>query len=52
MEIEAGREVERMLKDEENDRRCIAHMELQQAKHDVSPAGRRHATQRATLTIG
>jgi DNA invertase Pin-like site-specific DNA recombinase len=43
MAIEAAQEAERMLKDEENDRRCIAEMELQQAKYDASLAERRYA---------
>jgi len=43
MAIEAAREAERMLKDEEQDRRRIAELELQQAAYDASLAERRYA---------
>ena len=43
MAIEAAREAERMLRDEGNDRRHIAELELQQAQYDASLAERRYA---------
>jgi hypothetical protein len=43
MAIEAAMEAERMLRDESQDRRRIAEMELQQARYDASLAGRRYA---------
>jgi DNA invertase Pin-like site-specific DNA recombinase len=41
--MEAAQEAERMLKEEENDRRRIAELELQQAQYDASLAERRYA---------
>ena len=43
MAIEAAQEAERMLRDENKDRRHIAELELQQAQYDVSLAERRYA---------
>lgn len=43
MAIEAAREAERMLRDEDQDRRRIAEMELSQARYDASLAERRYA---------
>jgi hypothetical protein len=43
MAIEAAQEAERMLRDEGNDRRHIAELELQQAQYDASLAERRYA---------
>jgi DNA invertase Pin-like site-specific DNA recombinase len=43
MAIEAAEEAERMLIDEDNDRRRIAELELQQATYDASLAERRYA---------
>jgi hypothetical protein len=43
MAIEAAEEAERMRRDEHNDRRRIAELELQQAKYDASLAERRYA---------
>jgi DNA invertase Pin-like site-specific DNA recombinase len=43
MAIEAAEEAERMLKDEDQDRRRIAELELQQAQYDASLAERRYA---------
>jgi DNA invertase Pin-like site-specific DNA recombinase len=43
MAIEAAQEAERMLKDEEKDRRRIAELELQQARYDASLGERRYA---------
>jgi hypothetical protein len=43
MAIEAAKEAERMIKDEENDRRHIAELELQQAKYDAALTERRYA---------
>src|SRR6266851_189973 len=43
MAIEAAKEAERMLKDEDQDRRRIAELELQQAQYDASLAERRYA---------
>ena len=43
MAIEAAEEAERMLKDEDRDRRRIAELELQQAQYDASLAERRYA---------
>ena len=43
MGIEADEEAERMLRDEDQDRRRIAELELQQAEYDASLAERRHA---------
>jgi DNA invertase Pin-like site-specific DNA recombinase len=43
MAIEAAEEVERMLRDEDKDRRRIAELELQQATYDASLAERRYA---------
>ena len=43
MAIEAAMEAERMLKGEDQDRRRIAELELQQAKYDASLAERRYA---------
>jgi DNA invertase Pin-like site-specific DNA recombinase len=43
MAIEAAEEAERMLRDEDQDRRRIAELELQQAQYDASLAERRHA---------
>jgi DNA invertase Pin-like site-specific DNA recombinase len=43
MAIEAAREAERMLRDQGNDRRHIAELELQQAQYDASLAERRYA---------
>jgi DNA invertase Pin-like site-specific DNA recombinase len=43
MAIEAAEEAERMLRDEDQDRRRIAEMELQQAQYDASLAERRYA---------
>jgi DNA invertase Pin-like site-specific DNA recombinase len=41
--IEAAAEAERMLRDEDKDRRRIAELELQQAQYDASLAERRYA---------
>jgi lambda repressor-like predicted transcriptional regulator len=41
--IEAAEEAERMLRDEDQDRRRIAELELQQAQYDASLAERRYA---------
>jgi DNA invertase Pin-like site-specific DNA recombinase len=41
--IEAAEEAERMLRDEDQDRRRIAELELQQAEYDASLAERRYA---------
>lgn len=43
MAIEAAREAERMLKEEDQDRLRIAEMELRQAQYDASLAERRYA---------
>jgi DNA invertase Pin-like site-specific DNA recombinase len=43
MAIEAAKEVERMLRHEDQDRRRIAQLELQQAQYDASLAERRYA---------
>src|SRR5262245_44407022 len=43
MSIEAAEEAERMLRDEDQDRRRIAELELQQAQYDASLAERRYA---------
>ena len=43
MAIEAAEEAERMLRDEDQDRRRIAELELQQAQYDASLAERRYA---------
>jgi len=43
MAIEAAAEAERMLRDENEDRRRIAKLELQQAQYDASLAERRYA---------
>src|SRR3982074_2929412 len=43
MAIEAAEEAERMLRDEDQDRRRIAELELQQAQYDASLADRRYA---------
>jgi DNA invertase Pin-like site-specific DNA recombinase len=43
MAIEAAEEAERMLEDEDQDRRRIAELELQQAQYDASLAERRYA---------
>jgi DNA invertase Pin-like site-specific DNA recombinase len=43
MAIEAAQDAERMLKDEEKDRRRIAELELKQARYDASLAERRYA---------
>jgi hypothetical protein len=43
MAIEAAEEAERMLKDEDQDRRRIAELELQQAQYEASLAERRYA---------
>src|ERR1700680_1242225 len=43
MAIEAGEGAERMLRDEDHDRRRIAELELQQAQYDASLAERRYA---------
>jgi hypothetical protein len=43
MAIEAAKEAERMLGDEDKDRRRIAELELQQAQYDASLAKRRYA---------
>jgi DNA invertase Pin-like site-specific DNA recombinase len=43
MAIEAAKEAERMLGDEDKDRRRIAELELQQAQYDASLAERRYA---------
>jgi DNA invertase Pin-like site-specific DNA recombinase len=43
MAIEAAEEAERMLRDEDKDRRRIAELELQQATYDASLAERRYA---------
>jgi DNA invertase Pin-like site-specific DNA recombinase len=43
MAIEAAQEAERMLRDEGNDRRHIAELELLQAQYDASLAERRYA---------
>jgi hypothetical protein len=43
MAIEAAEEAERMLRDENQDRRRTAELELQQAQYDASLAERRHA---------
>jgi DNA invertase Pin-like site-specific DNA recombinase len=43
MAIEAAQEAERMLREEGNDRRHIAELELQQARYDASLAERRYA---------
>jgi DNA invertase Pin-like site-specific DNA recombinase len=43
MAIEAAKDAERMLKDEDQDRRRIAEMELSQARYDASLAERRYA---------
>ena len=43
MAIEAAEEAERMLGDEDKDRRRIAELELQQAQYDASLAERRYA---------
>jgi DNA invertase Pin-like site-specific DNA recombinase len=43
MAIEAAEEADRMLKDEDRDRRRIAELELQQATYDASLAERRYA---------
>jgi len=43
MAIAAAEEAERMLRDEDNDRRRIAELELQQARYDASLAERRYA---------
>ena len=43
MAIQAAQEAERMLKDEDQDRRRIAELELSQAQYDASLAERRYA---------
>src|SRR5437868_6270350 len=43
MAIEAAQEAERMLRDDDQDRRRIAELELQQAQYDASLAERRYA---------
>jgi hypothetical protein len=43
MAIEAAKEAERMLRDDDQDRRRIAQLELQQAQYDASLAERRYA---------
>ena len=43
MAIEAAEEAERMLRDEDQERRRIAELELQQARYDASLAERRYA---------
>jgi DNA invertase Pin-like site-specific DNA recombinase len=43
MAIEAAEEAERMLRDEDQDRRRIAELELQQAQYDASLAERRYS---------
>lgn len=43
MAIQAAEEAERMLRDEDQDRRRIAELELQQAEYDASLAERRYA---------
>src|ERR1700732_2220535 len=43
MAIEAAEEAERMLRDEDQERRRIAELELQQAQYDASLAERRYA---------
>ena len=43
MAIEAAAEADRMLRDEDQDRRRIAELELQQAQYDASLAERRYA---------
>src|SRR5437762_6967175 len=43
MAIEAAQEAERMLRDEDQDRRRIAELELQQARYEASLAERRYA---------
>jgi DNA invertase Pin-like site-specific DNA recombinase len=43
MAIEAAEEAERMLRDEDQERRHIAELELQQAQYDASLAERRYA---------
>jgi len=43
MAIEAAQEAERMLRDEGNDQRHIAELELQQAQYDALLAERRYA---------
>jgi DNA invertase Pin-like site-specific DNA recombinase len=43
MAIEAAEEAERMLRDEDQDRRRIAELELQQAQYEASLAERRYA---------
>jgi DNA invertase Pin-like site-specific DNA recombinase len=43
MAIEAAEEADRMLRDEDQDRRRIAELELQQAQYDASLAERRYA---------
>jgi DNA invertase Pin-like site-specific DNA recombinase len=43
MAIEAAREAERMLREEDQDRRRIADLELRQAQYDASLAERRYA---------
>jgi hypothetical protein len=43
MAIEAAEEAERMLRDEDQDQRRIAELELQQAQYDASLAERRYA---------
>src|SRR6201997_3566138 len=43
MAIEAAEEADRMLRDEDQDRRRIAELELQQARYDASLAERRYA---------
>ena len=43
MAIEAAEEADRMLRDEDQDRRLIAELELQQAQYDASLAERRYA---------
>ena len=43
MAIEAAEEAERMLRDEDHDRRRIAELEFQQAQYDASLAERRYA---------
>jgi hypothetical protein len=43
MAIEAAEEADRMLRDEDQDRRRIAQLELQQAQYDASLAERRYA---------
>src|ERR1700741_1025409 len=43
MAIEAAEEAERMLRNEDQDRRRIAELELQQARYEASLAERRYA---------